>query len=193
MLVADEVRHRHPAGKCDRRVPGRQPAAQRSAPPRPRLRHDHEQDDEDKRRERQRRRRVPYAVENACPARPRGVLEDEVADADGGNRGDEDSARGNVLRELCVRIEARRREVDHALDRRVEHLGNEDERDREHERDQLQPCHPERDRGREDEDRSEEMEPEVPLRPEDVNDPLERVVEAVEQRRSTSRRRAAHA
>ena len=85
----------------------------------------------------------------------------------------------------------RRRDVDHALDRRVQHLGDEDERDREHERDQLQPRDADGDRGGEDENRRDEVDAEVPLRPEDVDDPLEGVVEAVDQRRRAARSAAA--
>ena len=93
---------------------------------------------------------------------------------DRGDRGDQHGAGGDVLRELRVRVEERRRDVDHALDRRVQHLRDEDERDREHERDQLEPRTPTRDRGGEDEDGGEEVDAEVPLRAEDVDDPLER-------------------
>ena len=87
----------------------------------------------------------------------------------------------------------RRRDVDHALDRRVQHLRDEHERDRKHERDELQARDADRDSGDEDEDRGEEVDAEVPLRPEDMDDPLERVVEAVEQRRRAPRSRLAHA
>ena len=45
----------------------------------------------------------------------------------------------------------------------------------------------ERGGGGDHDDRDDEVDPQVPLRPEDVDDPLERVVEAVEERRRAGR------
>ena len=73
VVVADEIRHRDPAREGERRVAGRQPAAQRRPASRPRLRRDHDEDDEDERDERDVGRRVAHPVEHVRRAlrRPR--------------------------------------------------------------------------------------------------------------------------
>ena len=57
--------------------------------------------------------------------------EDEVPTATALRAAIEDCARGDVLGELRQRIERRRGDVDRGLYRRVHHLGDEHERDRE--------------------------------------------------------------
>ena len=165
---------------------GRQTPAQRRPASRPRLGRDDDEDDEDERNERDVGRRVTHPVERVGRALPDRALENEEADRDRRDRRNQHRTGGDVLRQLRVRVEGRRRDVDHALDRRVQHLGNEDEGDREHEGDQLEPGDAGGDRAAEDENGREEVDAEVPLRAKDVDDPLERVVEAVDQRRGTA-------
>jgi hypothetical protein len=192
VVVVDHVRGRHPDRERDGGVARRQAAAQRRPASRPGLRRDHDQLDEHERHERDLRRRIAHAIEETRAAMRGGVREDEVADAERGHGRDQDGARRHVLRQLRVRVERRRGDVDRSLDRRVDHLRDEHERDGEQERDQLEAADPECGRGGDHGDRDREVDSEVPLRAEDVDDPLERVVEAVEQRRRTAgcRRRA---
>ena len=64
----------------------------------------------------------------------------------------------------------------------------EHERDREQQRDQLEPVDADHDRRDQHADRDREVDAHVPLRAEDVDDPLDRVVEALEQRQRAARR-----
>ena len=59
--------------------------------------------------------------------------------------------------------------------------------DRDQERDQLEPRDVERERGDEHADRDGEVDPHVPLRAEDVDDPLDREVEALDDRGRATR------
>ena len=108
--------------------------------------------------------------------------EDEVADGDRVDRRDQDGAGGDVLRELRERVERARRQVDRRLDRRVDHLGDQDERNREQERDELEPVDADPERHDHHGGRGCEVDPHVPMRPEDVDDPLDREVEALDDR-----------
>jgi hypothetical protein len=152
---------------------------------RPGLRRDHHEDHDHERRERDLRRRVADAVEQARAPMRSGMCEHEVADRDRRGRGDKHRACGHVFGELCVRIERRRRHVDRTFDRGVHHLGHEHECNGEQQYDQLDATHAERHGGSDHADRHDEVDPQIPLRAQDVDDPLERVVEAVEQRRRT--------
>ena len=109
-----------------------QAAAQGRPASRPRLGCDDDDDDEEERHERDVRGRVAHAVENARRALADRALEDEKPDREGRDRRDQHRAGGDVLGELRVRVEGGRRHVDHALDRGVQHLCDEDERDGEH-------------------------------------------------------------
>ena len=136
--VGDDVRRRHPAGERDRRVARRQAAAQRRAAARVGLRPDHDDDRQHERDQRDLGRCVAEPVEQPRAAVGHLAREDEVADRDGVHGRDQDGARGDVLGELRERVERGRRDVDRLLDRRVDHLGDEHEGDREQQRDQLQ-------------------------------------------------------
>ena len=110
-----------------------------------------------------------------------GAGEHEVADGDRVQRGDEHRACGDVLRDLGHRVERGRGDVDGRLDRGVHELGDEHERDREQEHHQLDLRDAEGERRDQDGDGDGEVDPEVPLRPQGVDDALGRVVEALEE------------
>src|ERR1044072_4487586 len=78
-------------------------------------------------------------------------------------------------------VERAGREVDRLLERRVDHLGDEDERDREHEREHLEPARPEHHPERQDGQRHDEVDAHVALGAHHVDHALERVVEARDQ------------
>ena len=113
--------------------------------------------------------------------------EDEVADRDGDGGRDQHGAGGDVLRQLRHRVERGRRDVDRRLDGRVQHLRDQDERDREQQRDQLQLVDAGDERRDQHEHRDGEVDPHVPLRAEHVDDPLEGEVERLDDRGRTPR------
>jgi len=86
------------------------------------------------------------------------------------------------------RVERRRGDVDSRLDRGVDHLGDEDERDRDEEGDQLEAGDVRDERRDQHHDRDREVDPHVPLGAEHVDDPLDRVVEALDDRGRAARR-----
>jgi len=86
-----------------------------------------------------------------------------------------------------VGVERRRRRVDRALDRGVDHLRDQHEGDREEERDELVVVHPRGEGDDQDDDGDEEVDAHVALGPQHVDDALEGVVEAVEERRRAAR------
>jgi len=88
---------------------------------------------------------------------------------------------------FAVRVERGRRDVDRALDRRVDHLADKNEGDRQQEGDQLEAADTEQRGGDDHGNCNCKVDAEVPLCPKDVDDPFERVVEAVEQRRRATR------
>jgi hypothetical protein len=73
-----------------------------------------------------------------------------------------------------------------ALDRGVDHLGDEHEHDRDEQRDQLDLRDADGEREHEHHDRDNEVHAHVALGPQDVDQALERVVERVEDRRRAS-------
>ena len=107
--------------------------------------------------------------------------EDQVADKEGVHRCDQHRPGGDVLRGPGDRVERARREVDRLLERGVEHLGDEDERDREHQRQHLEPARAEDDAEREHGQGDEEVDAHVALRAHHVDHALEGVVEARDQ------------
>ena len=72
-------------------------------------------------------------------------------------------------------------DVDRLLDGGVDHLRDKHEGDREHQRDQLEARDAVPDGGDQHRNRDGEVDAHVPVRPEDVDDPLDRVVEALDQ------------
>jgi hypothetical protein len=121
-----------------------------------------------------------------CAGASRLAGEDEVADGDGVDRGDENGAGGDVLRQLRHRIERRRRSVDRPLDGGVDHLGDKHECDRKKECDQLQPRHADGDGDDEYRDGDGKVDAHVALRAQHVDDALDRVVEALDDGRPRS-------
>jgi hypothetical protein len=97
------------------------------------------------------------------------------------HRCDQHCAGGDVLRQLRERVERRRGDVDRLLYGRVDHLRDEHESDREQQSDQLESRHADPDRSYEHADRRQEMDSHVAMDAEHVDDPLDRVVEAVDQ------------
>ena len=113
LVVLEDQGHEHPPGEGDRRVTRRPAAPQRRPAVRERLHRDHEDARQEQRDEGDVRRRVRDPVEQ--PGAPVTDLlgEDEVPDGDRVDRRDEDGTRRDVLRELRIRVERRRRDVDH--------------------------------------------------------------------------------
>ena len=68
------------------------------------------------------------------------VVEDEVGHGDGVDGGDEHGAGGHVLGDPGARVVLVGHQVDDVLDGGVEHLGDEHERDRHQQRDDLEPA-----------------------------------------------------
>ncbi len=94
-------------------------AAQRRATARVGLGRDHDDHRQHERDERQLGRRLAQAVEQVRRAVGDLAREDEVADGDRVDRRDQHRAGGDVLGELRHRVERRRRDVDRRLRRRV--------------------------------------------------------------------------
>ena len=184
--VADDVGRRHPAGEGDRGVARGKAAPQRRAAPGPRLRPDDQDHGDDERDHRDLGGGIAQLVEDARAPVGGLACEHEVADGDGVDRGDQDRAGRDVLRQHRHRVEGRRRRVDRPFDGGVDHLRDEHERDREQQRDQLDLR--DADGGGDDEnrDRDGEVEPHVALRAQHVDDALDREVEALDDRRPRS-------
>ena len=181
MRLADHHGCRHPPGKGDRGVARRKAASQGGAPPGVRLCCDDHDDRHHQCDQRQLGRRIPQLLEQARA--PVGHLpgEHEVADRDRVDRRDQDCPCRDILGELRKRVERGGGDVDRLLQRRVDHLGDEDEGDREQKRDQLELRDADRESRPQHDHRRQEMDPHVPLRAEDVDDPFERKVDAFEQ------------
>ena len=192
LRVADHLCHRHPAAERDRGVTRRKPSAQRGPATCVRLRAEHEDDHKHERDHGQLRGGVPQPLDQPRAPVREGVGEDEVADGDGVHGRDQDGARGDVLGELGERVEGGRHHVDPRLERRVDHLGDQDERDREQQGDQLDPPHSGRDGRDQHRSSDREVDAHVPLRAQHVNHALEREVEALQQRGASARRGSHH-
>ena len=85
-----------------------------------------------------------------CELRSPTCPEDQIADGNGVDRGDQHRSGGDVLGQLRHRVGCGAGNVDRRLDRGVDHLGDEDERDREQEHDELEPADVERQRRHQD-------------------------------------------
>ena len=96
------------------------------------------------------------------------------------DRRDQHPAGGDVLGDLGERVERRRGDVDRRLERRVQHLGDQHERDPDDQRQQLDLLHPDGQRRGPGRRRDGEVDPHVPLGAEHVDDPLEREVEGLD-------------
>ena len=102
------------------------------------------------------------------------VVEDEVRHDEGVDRRDEDRAGRDVLGHLDEGVVMSDGGVDCGLERRVEHLGDDDQADHAEDRDELEPGHADDERQDERAEPRGHVDAHVPLGAEHVDDPRER-------------------